>query len=616
MKYRLLYLLRFYLTTVLVFLAAKVGFMLVCAGEHPLTAADAWQVISHGLTLDLSTALYFLILPFLLTAVSIWTRVPLLLYRGYYALIALAFAVAFVADASLYPFWGYKLDATCLQYLETPTEAMASVTTGYLVLRFVAVVLTALLIYAAYTLRVSRQQPQTSKAAKTVFQDSKHPLRRRVAESLLYLALVPALVIGIRGGLGMSTTNVGQVYFSQHQFLNHSAVNPVFSFLSSLEGTASDIPEYDFLTADACQAALEDVFTTSDAGADTLLRTQRPNVVIILMESAGSIFLPVMPNLQRLADEEGVAFTNCYGNSYRTDRGTVCTLSGYPSFPTFSVMKNPAKSRALPGIAASLQQEGYHTHYLYGGDINFTNMRSYLMGTGFEQLTWKDDYSPQEQLSANWGVRDDITFATLSHMVASQQPPFLIGYSTLSSHEPWDVPLKRNDDEILNAFCYLDDCIGQFVSRMKQTPLWDSLLVVLLPDHSMNYRHYDEQQPDRNRIPMVWLGGALKGPRRIETLCNQSDLAATLLGQMGIGHSQYLFSRNVLSSDYRVPVAFHTFNNGFSVVDSAGFCVYDLDANQVTVDNGAATNRQVLMGKALLQKAADDLQRLGISPSP
>ena len=47
------------------------------------------------------------------------------------------------------------------------------------------------------------------------------------------------MIIGIRGGLDESTTNIRQVYFSQNQFLNHSAVNPVFSFLSSFEKTDS-----------------------------------------------------------------------------------------------------------------------------------------------------------------------------------------------------------------------------------------------------------------------------------------------------------------------------------------------------------------------------------------
>ena len=136
---RLRYILSFYVLTVVIFVGAKVVFMLSNLGGHELSVADAWQVICHGLSLDLSTALYFLIVPFLLTLVSVWVKVPRWLYRIYYGLVAVAFALAFVADTSLYPFWGFKLDASCLQYLDTPTEAMASVSAGYLLLRLILV---------------------------------------------------------------------------------------------------------------------------------------------------------------------------------------------------------------------------------------------------------------------------------------------------------------------------------------------------------------------------------------------------------------------------------------------------------------------------------------------
>ena len=79
----------------------------------------------------------------------------------------------------------------------------------------------------------------------------------------------------------------------------------------------------------------------------------------------------ITPNLDRLA-REGVVFSECYANSYRTDRGVLSTLSGYPSFPQHSVMKMPAKSRSLSGIAQALQGVGYKTDFLYGGDANFT----------------------------------------------------------------------------------------------------------------------------------------------------------------------------------------------------------------------------------------------------
>ena len=226
MKCRVSYLLRFYLLTVLLFMAAKWVFMFAYHGEYAFSMGDVLDVTLHGLSLDLSTALYFFILPFLLTIISLWVSIPKWVYYAYYVLIAVAFALAFVADTSLYAFWEFKLDASCLQYLESPTEAMASVTTGYLALRVLLFLLVTLLITFLY-IKVSPPHlpPLTSHLSL---------LTSYLIPLTFYLLLIPLIVIGIRGGLGESTTNIGQVYYSQNQFLNHSAVNPVFSFLSSL----------------------------------------------------------------------------------------------------------------------------------------------------------------------------------------------------------------------------------------------------------------------------------------------------------------------------------------------------------------------------------------------
>ncbi len=599
MKCRANFLLKTYLWTVLVFVLAKVAFMLFCREGHEFAFSDMWQVVWHGLSLDLSTALYFLIVPFLLSVVNIWYWANWLthLLRGYYIIISLVFALAFVADTSLYPFWQFKLDSSCLQYLETPTEAMASVTAVYIIIRFLAFTVVSIVIFGGYRNIFLQKNPSSTKL--------------KVLSLSLHLIAIPLIVIGIRGGLDESTTNIGQVYYSQNQFLNHSAVNPLFSFFDSLDKSGNEIIDYDFYPDDTCQQLMSEYYTTTSIDTDTLLTTTRPDVIIILMESAGEVFANGMPRLQQLK-QEGVCFTNCFANSWRTDRGTVCTYSGYPSFPTSSVMKMPSKSRALPGIAASLQNVGYETTYIYGGDINFTNMRSYLIATGFSKLIWKNDYNDEERNSAEWGVRDDITFDTLLSLI--KQPsdnPRFIGYSTLSSHEPWDVPLKKYDDEILNAFYYLDHCIGKFIDQIKQSPQWKNTLIILLPDHSYDYAGANQTQPDRNRIPMVWTGGAIKRPRQITTLCNQTDLAATLLAQLGLSHDMFRWSRDVLSSSYQHPLAMHTYRNGFSVTDPTGFMAYDFDANKMVADKSTDSKRLERIGKAILQATTKDLKELG-----
>ena len=597
MRCRVSFLLRTYLWTVLVFVTAKVVFMLSCQEGHALTIDDMGQVIAHGLTLDLSTALYFLALPFLLTIVSLWHTGRWIgtVLRVYFAIIALAFALAFVSDTSLYPFWNFKLDASCLQYLETPTEAMASVSTGYILVRLVILVILVILVFLGYT------------RPKIHFQ----PTRHRIAGSLAGLFCIPLIVIGIRGGLDESTTNVGQVYFSQDQFLNHSAVNPVFSFVASLEKSGNENASYNFYSPEEMAQLTEGLYDSGTQAGDTLLTTQRPNVVVILLESCGKMFLNVMPNLCQAADE-GVDFTNCFGNSYRTDRGTVSSLSGYLSFPTMSVMKMSTKVGHISSIARTLRKEGYDTEYLYGGDINFTKMKGYLISTGFERLHWKQDYSAEEQATSKWGVCDEITFNTLGEMILRHNDgkPFLIGYSTLSSHEPWDVPVKKYKEKQYNGFCYVDQCIGTFLDKMRKSAQWDNLLIVFMPDHSSDFNEYDEQHPDRNRIPMIWTGGAVKEPRKLEMLCNQSDFAATLLGQMGLRHDDFTFSRDVTSSSYRYPFAIHMFNNGLSMTDSTGFMLYDLTSERIVVKTSPDAERMANTAKAILQMAGENLKKL------
>ncbi|MBQ7420041.1 MAG: LTA synthase family protein [Prevotella sp.] len=599
MKQGAFYLVKFYLVTVLLFLVAKVFFMLYHHSTHDFSFTDVMQVIQHGLSLDLSFSLYLFIIPFLATAISLWTNIPRWIFNTYYLLLAILLSLAFVADTSLYEFWMFKLDASCLQYLETPTEAMASVSTGYIIIRLLCLILSSCIIYWIYY-RLTTQYQSVN-------------FRQRIAGTISAILLIPLIIIGIRGGLGESTTNIGQVYYSQNQFLNHSAVNPVFSFFASFEKTASNHVTYHFMDDATCEKIIQELYNTQSIDSDTLLTTQTPNIIVILLESCGGEFTEIggrtdiTPNLNRFA-KEGIYFTNCYGNTWRTDRGTVCTWSGYPSFPTMSVMKIPSKSHTLPNIARTLQTErGYNTHYLYGGDINFTNMRSYLVSGGFGDLTWKDDYTQEMQNTAKWGVRDDITFETLYQLTTTMHQPYLIGYSTLSSHSPWDVPIHHFDDEVLNAFYYLDQCVGQFIEKLRKSKEWENTLVIMLPDHGVFYQDLDESNPLLNHIPMIWMGGVVKEPRRIEQICNQTDLPATLLGQLGINHDEYTFSRDVLSASYTHPLGIHTYDDGFTMIDSAGFVNYDFISNQVITQQGTGIQKLIQQAKAILQAATKDL---------
>lgn len=605
MKKRIAYISLYFFTVLLIFILQKPLFMLYNGSiEKGFGFADYMQVMVHGASLDAATAGYLTAFPFLLVLISIWFRkFPLkkILY-GYYILAAALISIIFVVDMALYTFWGFKLDASVFLYIDSPKEALASVSVGFILLRVLAI----LLLIALNSWVLLKITPSVLTAT-----------RKRIAGTAGMLLLGGVLFIIIRGGVTESTSNIGQVYFSNEPFLNHSAVNPDFSLLSSMGKSQDFASEFNFFDEEKRAALFDGLYPTTDGDSIIqVLNTKRPNILIILMEGFGGAFveplggLPdVTPHFNRLS-KEGVFFTNCYANSFRTDRGTVCTFSGYLGLPTASVMKIPAKSRTLPAIAEGLSKAGYKTDFLYGGDINFTNMKSYLLSTGYQRLTANTDFSLAEQTSNAWGVNDDITFEYLYNQLRNRKKegPWHTAFLTLSSHEPFEVPYHRLEDKIPNAFAYTDECLGKFIDRLKQTPAWKDLLVICLPDHGFYYpREGSNAMPRFYHIPLLWLGGAVKQPMQVDKIMNQTDLAATLLGQLGLEHTAFTFSRNVLGSDYKYPFAFYSFNNGFSFRDSTGVTVFDNNSGSILFDEPEADESRLDKGKAILQTVYDDL---------
>ena len=605
MKKRIAYISLYFFTVLLIFILQKPLFMLYNGSiEKGFGFADYMQVMVHGASLDAATAGYLTAFPFLLVLISIWFRkFPLkkILY-GYYILAAALISIIFVVDMALYTFWGFKLDASVFLYIDSPKEALASVSVGFILLRVLAI----LLLIALNSWVLLKITPSVLTAT-----------RKRIAGTAGMLLLGGVLFIIIRGGVTESTSNIGQVYFSNEPFLNHSAVNPDFSLLSSMGKSQDFASEFNFFDEEKRAALFDGLYPTTDGDSIIqVLNTKRPNILIILMEGFGGAFveplggLPdVTPHFNRLS-KEGIFFTNCYANSFRTDRGTVCTFSGYLGLPTASVMKIPAKNRTLPAIAEGLSKAGYKTDFLYGGDINFTNMKSYLLSTGYQRLTANTDFSLAEQTSNAWGVNDDITFEYLYNQLRNrkEEGPWHTAFLTLSSHEPFEVPYHRLEDKIPNAFAYTDECLGKFVDRLKQTPAWKDLLVICLPDHGFYYpREGSNAMPRFYHIPLLWLGGAVKQPMQVDKIMNQTDLAATLLGQLGLEHTAFTFSRNVLGSDYKYPFAFYSFNNGFSFRDSTGVTVFDNNSGSILFNEPEADESRLDKGKAILQTVYDDL---------
>lgn len=610
MKKRLLFLLAVFIIWLPLLAVQKPAFLLY---HHALAdgclLTDYLKVITHGLLLDCTVSGYLTAIPLLCVLVSVW--LPGTFYRnflkGYFLVMALLIAAIFAVDVALYGYWGFRLDATLFFYLQSPADAMASVPIGTFLLQFLLFLLYAYAIFWIFKRYVIPLFPAT-------------PVGNRLGGTLVFLLAGGILFIPIRGGVTTSTANVGMVYFSKNQFLNHSAINPAFSLLASLTKQQDFAAQFNFFPEEerrerfAALTAHNDSLTNQTTKTE-LLTTNRPNVLIILLESFTANAVEavggeagVTPNLNRLS-KEGITFTNMYANSFRTDRGLVAVLNGYLAQPTTSIMKYPSKSQTLPSIAKSLEKQGYTADMLYGGDINFTNMQSYFFSSGYSKITADRDFPLSSRLS-KWGANDDITFTHLYESIKERdgKTPWLSTFLTLSSHEPFEVPFHHLDDPYLNSVAFTDSCIGSFVDKLKELPVWKNTLIILISDHGYRYpASLKDYEPRRYHIPMIWLGGAVKEPAIIDTYANQTDLAATLLSQMELPHHQFTYSRDILDPGYP-KYSFYTYSNGFGFIDSTGISAYDNESNTPLLEEPAESSKQRLdKGKVLLQTLYDDL---------
>lgn len=624
-----------YATFVVLFVLQKPLFLFLEKGSATQPVDNIFTelpaVIWHGLPLDLSMAGYLSVIPGFLSIAVVWLKRDLVkpIMNIYFIIASLFITCSFLLNASLYPYWKYPLDSTPLFYFFTsPADAIASVSIWQVILSIV--ILIVLTIGVWFTLRMrgeKRQQYSRYSYGYGGFGSGKRNRfddfdRHRGRTSIILLLLTGLLFLPIRGGITVSTMNTGQAYYSQNAYLNHSAVNPLFSLLESITHQEDFASQYRFMKDKEADKIFATMTSTSDENTYPLLneatfKKGTPDILIVIMESFASDIMPSMGSYKDVAvcldsiAQQSILFTRFYANSFRTDRGMVSILSGYPAQPTTSIMRYPRKTSQLPSIARNLAKyKNYKTTYYYGGDADFCNMRSYLVSQGYQHIISDANFPIEDKLS-KWGVPDHILAARMMEDIKAQQNekrPMLRILQTSSSHEPFEVPYHRLKDKRLNAFAYTDSVMGAIVREYRKLPRWKNTLIVFVPDHVGGYKeNLNDHDRSRYQIPLILAGGAISRPMKVGIIGSQHDIAATLLGQLGVEHREFTFSKNMMS-DSTPKFAFFAVNDAFGIVSEENSLIYDNRAKRIVYDKGEK-GFNLKRGQAYLQKLYDDLAK-------
>jgi len=607
MKKRLTAIVVYVLFWLIFFFTARLFFILTHLREafqfNPVSLAATF---THGIQLDISAVGYVLVLPILL-------MIPGTYFSGkwfgsflkwYTYVFIVASSIIVVCDTLLYKYWGFRMDYTPLVYLKTPKEAMASVST----LQLIGVTIGIAVMASGFIILYRIYIDNFFKGFKRV--------RFWLPAILFIMVFWGSLIIPIRGGVGIAPINAGTVYFSEETFLNHTAINVVWNLGASVFNQKPVSNPYQFGDS-ATAKVLTDSLTVSKDAPVKLLNNARPNILFIVLESFGSALIGPLggdslttPNFNRYADE-GVLFTNFYASGNRTDKAMPAIINGYPAQPAVSIMKEPGKTQSLPGIVKTMSREGYRTAFWYGGEINFANFKSFVLNSGFDRIITMDNFS-RKYYNSKWGVHDHILLEAFRDSMKSVREPFMNVVLTLSSHEPFEVPMKpvfKGLDDITqfrNSIYYTDKALGSFLDWARTTGWWRNTLVVIVADHyrrnSAELMVYSEEI---FKIPMLWLGGALAETGiRIDKVGSQVDIPLTILHQLDL-NDNYPFAKDILSPSSG-SFAFYAFNEGFGFITDSSKCIYDHKLGDYVVREGKNPEVAGEYGKAYLQVLYDD----------
>lgn len=589
----------------LLFFSGRISFL---GFNNPdITFSEYFPAFYKGFLLDISAACYLSLFP---VFVFVWNEFkPTLLNEKillFYFVIAVALVISVeVASIFLYQEWGNTLNYRAIRYLLYPTEAVGTIDLKTIISGLLLTVLFSFGWIFIFRKTLSLGKNSTEQ-------------KQTIAFALMVLTL---LFMGIRGSFGKIALSESNAYFSENNFLNQTALNKAWYFSRNvLNNVNQKKPFYNF--PEYSNPNLRDkLYISSDT--QQWLKHKKPNIILITLEGWSADIISslggeknITPGFDSLV-QSGLFFTNIYSSGTRTDQGVMSILSGFPALPDLSIVQEIEKSVKLPSLIRDLKNAGYQTSFIYGGELDYCNFKTYFAAQGTDKLIDKYDY-PVNQRTIAWGVPDHFMFEKASVELQNVSEPFFAYMLTLSSHHPFDSPHTKSEKTTDNAgkykaiATYMDKAMAEFMSRSKSEKWYDNTLFIFLSDHGSKLpleRDYNDHE--RFHIPMLFYGNVLDSSfigKKINTVANHHDLPATLLSQLNLASDAYCFSKNILA-DTLIPFAYWSTDNTMGWITKSQKIGINLHNAEVFSATTQPVNEEQKIGVGYVQEILKEYEK-------
>jgi phosphoglycerol transferase MdoB-like AlkP superfamily enzyme len=546
----------------------------ISAGE---TLLGFW----HALKLDTATAGYILIIPsILLTLQGFFTGNWLNIINKIFAFIVmLAWALITTVELASFAEWKFKLTTSAFIHLHNIKEAYYSVSAlQFFSLLFITGVITggSFLLYN-----------------RIFYMNIIQKARWILSPIIFFIIIIPTLFVMLRGGFNDISISQSSAHYSHHSILNWAAVNSGYHFSVNVMETSryrkSNV--YDFYDIHEARKTVSEILYVEKDTTVKILNAERPNIVILLMESWTADIIEslgaetgITPEFAEL-EKDGLLFTQFFSSGNRSHEGTASLLGGHPALPYTTFTANPVKFEKLPSLTKRMNSSGYSTSFYYGGQLDYGNMRAYLLFNQFDQIVEERDIDPAVP-RGRLGVHDEFMYSRHLADLAAMKEPFFSVLFTLSSHSPYDYPMDPvidwagPDNLFLNSAYYADRCLGNYFEKARHENWFNNTLFIIVADHGhSSYKNWRYESFEFHRIPMLLYGNVLKKEFKgvkYERISDNSSLPKTILKQLGMPADEFRWGSD-LFNPYAPEFAYVVLNDGYTWKSPEGEFVYSIN---------------------------------------
>ncbi|MEA2091774.1 MAG: sulfatase-like hydrolase/transferase, partial [Campylobacterota bacterium] len=247
------------------------------------------------------------------------------------------------------------------------------------------------------------------------------------------------------------------------------------------------------------------------------LKKIKPHVVVVMAESFGMPLLNyqsdsfnIMGKIKKHFQEDTI-FTNFISSS----NGTVVSLepmllniTARPKSTSFA-QSSYLNSSFTHASAKVYADAGYETNFIYGGDLSWRNVGSFMSRQGFKYTWGKGTIAKSldkniDSISHDWGVFDEYLYEYVYKKLKDATSPQFIFILTTNNHPPYTIPshYKSNSLELsqdlkehitgdlelvkrrFKDYAYAVDSLGGFLDKVKESSLAKNSVIAITADNN------------------------------------------------------------------------------------------------------------------------------------